>query len=93
MKYFVHIFVILSVICNYNILGPVVTASLDLMPFSNTDIVSKSMYFICKSALRKHTWSGLHLGNDSRGDKIRFYESEGSDSVKVCVHKTHGMVI
>ena len=32
-------------------------------------------------------YTGLHLGNDSREGKIRFYESEGDDGVKVCVHK------
>ena len=32
--------------------------------------------------------SGLHLGNDSRGGKIRFYESRGGDDVKIrmCKH-------
>ena len=30
---------------------------------------------------------GLHLGNDSRGGKIRFYESKGGNGVKIRVHK------
>ena len=40
-----------------------------------------------KMALRwpdPFTQSGLHLGNDSRGGKIRFYESEGV--IYVCKH-------
>jgi len=33
--------------------------------------------------------AGLHLGNDSRGGKIRFYESKGGggNGVKIDVHK------
>ena len=31
--------------------------------------------------------SGLHLGNDSRGGKIRFYESKGGNGVKIFVPK------
>ena len=30
--------------------------------------------------------SGLHLGTDSRGGKIGFYESKG-DGVRICMHK------
>ena len=26
-------------------------------------------------------YAGLHLGNDSRGGKIMFYESEGGDGI------------
>ena len=31
--------------------------------------------------------TGLHLGNDSRGGKIRFYESKGGNGVKIRVRK------
>ena len=31
--------------------------------------------------------AGLHLGNDSRGGKIRFYESKGGNGVKIRVRK------
>ena len=31
--------------------------------------------------------SGLHLGNDSRGGKIQFYESKGGHGVKIHVRK------
>ena len=31
--------------------------------------------------------SGLHLGNNSRGGKIRFYESKGGNSIKICMCK------
>ena len=33
------------------------------------------------------TYAGLHLGNDSRGGKIRFYESKGGNGVKIRVRK------
>jgi len=29
--------------------------------------------------------AGLHLENNSRGGKIRFYESKGGNGVKICV--------
>ena len=34
-----------------------------------------------------YCWPGLHLGNDSRRGKIRFYESKGGDGVKICLCK------
>jgi len=30
---------------------------------------------------------GLHLGDDSRGGKITFYESKGGNGIKIGVHK------
>ena len=30
-------------------------------------------------------YTGLHLGNDSNGSKIRFYESKGGNVVNLCV--------
>ena len=33
------------------------------------------------------TSSGLHLGNNSRGGKIRFYESKGGNGIKICKRK------
>ena len=32
-------------------------------------------------------YAGLHLGNDSRGGKIWFYESKGGNGVKIRVRK------
>jgi len=32
-------------------------------------------------------YTGLHLGNDLRGGKIKFYESKGGNGVKIGVHK------
>ena len=34
-----------------------------------------------------YTYTGLHLGNDSRGGKIRFYESKGGNGIKIRVRK------
>ena len=31
--------------------------------------------------------AGLHLGNNSRGGKIRFYESKGGNGIKTCMCK------
>ena len=36
---------------------------------------------------RRNMLSGLHLENNSREGKIKFYENEGGDGVKVCVYK------
>ena len=41
---------------------------------SNSNICMM-LYRLSEDSKDRHT--GLHLGNDSRGDKIRFYESEG----------------
>jgi len=40
-----------------------------------------------KSTEKYEHIAGLHLGNDSRGGKITFYESKGSNGVKISVHK------
>ena len=43
---------------------------------SNYECVHKCLYYY------QHHLTGLHLGNDSRGGKIRFYESKGGQWCK-----------
>ena len=64
--------------------GNIVKASIHIVKQNTSPYVSSLIF---SYYLHACTYTGLFLGNDTRGSKIRFYESEGSDGVKVCVHK------